>query len=204
MIEGEDGAEIEVYTAEEVQAAKTEAATAKDAEYAPRVKTLEDELTGAKTALGARANEFAQVRKLRDEDVAKLSEAERTIYENGLALAKSEEARVAAETTAQKNLVATAIKAKAGTNEKLEAEMTKAWDMVTVVANTLDEVELKAQMVLGMLSVSQPDLVATANGFSGRFMPPTPAQKEGEDFSDTEAGKGLGAALGLTLETPKK
>lgn len=82
--------------------------------------------------------------------------------------------------------------------------MTKAWELVNVTATTPEEIELKVQMVLGMLSVSQPDLVATANGFSGGFQPPAPARKEGESFADTDGGKALGAELGLTLEEPKK
>lgn len=202
-VEGADGEEIEVYTADEVQARETAAAAAKEAEYAPKITDLEGKLTDTTKRLNERTGEFAQFRKLNDEQVAKLSEAERINYENTLALQKSEEARVAAETNAQKSLVTTAIKVKAGTNTKLEEEMTKAWELVNVVATTPEEVELKAQMVLGMLSVQQPDLVASANGFNGGFAPPAPPRKEGDSFADTDAGKTLANELGLTLE-PKK
>lgn len=204
MIEGEDGAEIEVYTADEVQAKAAEAVAAKETEFGAVRTELEGKLTDAEKRAQERAGEFAQFRKLSEEDKAKLSTAERTIYENTEALARSEEARITAETAAAKNLVTTAIKAKAGTNATLEEEMTKAWELVGVVANTPEEIELKAQMVLGMLSVSKPDLVAAANGFSGGFQPPAPVRKEGDSFADTDSGKALGAELGLTLETPKK
>lgn len=204
MIEGEDGEEIEVYTADEVQARETAAVAAKETEFGVVRTELEGKLTDAEKRAQERAGEFAQFRKLSEEDKAKLSVAERTIYENTEALAKSEEARAIAETASAKALVTTAIKAKAGANATLEAEMTKAWELVNVAATTPDEIELKAQMVLGMLSVSQPDLVATANGFNGSFSPPTPQLKDGETFADTDGGKALGAELGLTLETPKK
>lgn len=203
MIEGENGEEVEVYTADEVQAREAAAVAAKETEFGVERTELTGKLTEAEKRAAERAGEFAQFRKLSEEDKAKLSAAERTIYENTEALEAERAKRVEAETASQKNLVATAIKAKAGSNAKLEEEMTKAWELVTVEAITPEQVELKAQMVLGMLSVSSPDLVAQANGFNGTFTPPAPQQKEGESFADTEAGKNLAKDLGLDLEAKK-
>lgn len=109
MIEGEDGAEIEVYTADEVQAREAAAVAAKETEFGVERTKLTGKLTDAEKRAQERAGEFAQFRKLSEEDKAKLSVAERTIYENTEALAKSEEARVAAETASAKALVTTAI-----------------------------------------------------------------------------------------------
>lgn len=204
MIEGDDGAEVEVYTADEVAAARAEAATAKETELKPKLTELETELTGAKTALAARAGEFAQFRKLSEEQVAALTEKDRVIYENSLALKESEDKRVAAETAGQKALVDNVIAAKAGKNEVLKAKMEEMWPLIGVEAITAEQIEAKAQMVLGAISTSTPNLVAGVAGFSGSYAPPGAKEGDEKAFGETEAGKGLADKLGLTLEPPKK
>lgn len=192
-------ADLEAYVAPKV----TEAVTAKEKEFAPKITALETELTGAKTALKERAGEFATFRKLSDEAVEKLSVAEKTIYENGLALEDERQKRATLEKTQQENAVSAAIKAKAGSNDKLEAKMKEMWPLFGIEANTPEQLESKAKMILGAISQSEPDLVATVAGFSGSHMPPNSQPKEGQTFADTEKGKAAANELGLITEAPK-
>jgi hypothetical protein len=198
----DDGIEIEVYTAEEVQ---TQIAQ-KEAEFTTVKTTLETELDGAKKALGERAGQFAQFRKLNEETIAKLSVAERTIYENGLAL---EEARLARETAEKKNyesIIDSTIRAKAGNDEKLVAKMKDMWSIIGIEAQTPDAIENKARMVMGAISTTEPDLLASVSGFSGgswNNKPDTKINNE-KSFADTDVGKAFGAELGLKLDIEKK
>lgn len=203
MIEGEDGAQVEVYTADELAAARTEGASAKETELKPKMTELETELTGAKTALAARAGEFAQFRKLSEEQVAAMTEKDRIIYENSLALNKANEDRVAAEESAAKERIINVIKAKAGANEALKTKMEEMWPLIAVEAVTPEQIEAKAQMVLGAISTQTPNLVAGVAGFNGSYSPPGDTGTSDKTFGETEAGKGLAERLGIQLE-PKK
>lgn len=199
-----DGVETEVYTADEVAAARVEAAAAKDAEFAPVKTDLEGKLTEAEKKAAERAGEFAQFRKLNEEQVAKLTIAERTIYENGLRLKEAEDARVATEEAGKKAAIATIITAKANGNAELAAKMTEMWPLITVEAATPEQLEAKAQMVLGALTTSVPNLVAQAAGFTGgAYQPPVVKAKEGESYADTASGKALAAEIGLVIPEQK-
>lgn len=203
-----DGQEVEVYTAEEVATASAakvaEAVAAKEAEFAPKITELTGKLTEAEKAAAARAGEFTQFRKLSEEQVAALAEKDRIIYQNSLALKDEQDRRAGLEESAQKAAVAALIKTKAAGNADLEAKMTEMWGLIQVEATTPEQLEAKASMVLGALSTTVPDLVATASGFSGTFQPPNTVRKEGESFADTEAGKNFAAELGLKLTPESK
>lgn len=202
-----EGAEVTAFSQEELDAKVTEATTAKEAEFTPKIKGLEDELGVAKKNLGERANQFAEFRKLNDETVAKLSDAERTIYENGLRLKEESDKRAADEKTARELQVETAIRAKAGTDEKLFTKMKGMWDVIGIEASTPEQIEQKTKMILGAISTTEPDLLASVAGFSnGSFAPPEPAggKKEEKGFGDTERGKDIAKDLGLILEPPAK
>ena len=189
-------------SADEVTAKILEVTKAKEDEYTPKLKEKEDELIKAKTALGERANQFATFRKLNDETVAKLTDAERIIYENGLALSKANDDRLAVEKKNQENLVETAIRAKSGTDEKLFNKMKDMWGMIGIEANTPEQIDQKTKMILGAISTTEPNLLASVSGFSnGSYMPPKQGdeKKEGESFADTEKGKKMGEELGLKL-----
>ncbi len=198
IITTDDGKELEVYTAEEVQAKVEEVSKSKE--------QVETELTEAKKALNERAGQFAQFRKLNDDTVAKLSAAERTIYENGLAL---EEARVARETSEKKiqeSMVDNAIRAKAGSDEKLYTKMKDMWSIIGIEANTQEAIENKTKMVLGAISTTEPDLLASVSGFSGGAWTPEPQKTTSDEksFADTDAGKKIANELGLKLSTDNK
>lgn len=204
-ITNDAGEEIEVYTADEVAAARAETETKVKGEYEPKLTEATEKLTDAEKRAAERAGEFAQFRKLSDEAVLKLSVAERTIYENGLALEQERTKRVEAETSARKAQVDSIIKTKAGGNQPLIDKMNEMWPLMNIEALTPEQIEAKATMVLGALSTTVPDLVAQANGFAGgSYQPPQAAKKEGESYADTEAGKKGAAELGLMVEAPKQ
>lgn len=206
----EDGTEIEVFTAEEVAAKAQEAATAARTEvegtYKPQVETLTSKLTEAEKRAAQRAAEFREFRRLSDEQKAELSEKDRIIYENQLRLEEERVAREEEAKTRQEAIVDSALKKTAGSNEQLYTKMKELWPNVNIAASTPEEIELKTRMVLGMISTTQPDLVASINGFSGSggYTPPSPARREGDSYADTDAGKAAAAELGLVIEVPKK
>lgn len=198
----DNGDEIEVFTADEV----TARVTARETEFNTEKAALTGQLTEAQQALKERAGEFAQFRKLSDDAVSKLSIAEKTIYENGLAIHDQIEKNKVLEATILGNQVDSSIKNIAGTDEKLVAEVKKMWGLVGIEANTPETIEQKTRMILGMISVATPDLVATVQGFSGgSFKPPETKKVEGNSQVSVEritaGAKELGLdpkALGIT------
>lgn len=200
-----DDNEIEVYTAADVQAAEVAAAEKMRGEYAPKVTALETELTGAKSALAQRAGEFANFRKLSDEAVAKLDEAQRTIYNNGLLLQEERDKNAKSEKDRVEKQVDVAIRAKAGTDEKLYTKMKDMFGIIGIEATTPEAIETKVKMVIGAIGVTEPDLVASVAGFSGGSFQPPVVKKEGEaGFGDTPQGKSFANDLGLKIEPEKK
>ncbi len=208
-IMNDEGQEIEVYTADEVKARETAAADtavkAKEGEWGKTKADLDAELASAKKALGDRAGEFGQFRKLHDDVVAKLTVAERTIYENQKAMADANEKNEATAKAAREKAIEASIRAKVGTDEKLFGKVKDMYNSINIEANTIEEIEKKTLAALGALGTTEPDLLASVAGFSGgSYVPPT-AKKEGEKtFGDTERGKAIAADLGLKLEADKK
>lgn len=199
-----EGEEIEVYTAAEVTARETSAVQAKEIEFGKTKAQLDADLAETRKALSERAGEFKQFRKLTDDQTAKLSVAERTIYENGLLLQEEREKSSKREKEIYEGQVNSALKAKSGNDEKVFLRMKDIWGIIGIDAKTPEEIERKTQMVVGAIKNSEPDLVATIAGFGGSALPP---KKEGEgekDFSQTEKGKAGASELGLMMEAPKK
>lgn len=205
-ITNDEGVEVEVFTADEVKTQVTAAETAKENEYKPKLTAAEAETQRLDGLLKARGEEFKQFRKLSDEQVSKLSIAEKTIYDNGLLLQEERDKNAARDKESHDNLVLATIKGKVGTDEKLITKVKDMYALIGIEARTPEEIERKTAMVLGAISTTEPDLLAGVAGFSGgSFEPPKKkTQKEGESFADTDAGKAFGAELGLTLEVPKK
>lgn len=199
-----DGNEVEAFTTDEHAAGITQAVTARETEFGAKLTDAEKKIAEKDAALAARAAEFGQFRKLNEETLAKLSEAERTIYQNQLLAKEESDSRAAKEKDAQEKAIDAAIKQKAGNNTALQARMKEMWTVVGVEATTPEQIEQKTAMVLGAIGATQPDLVASLPGFSGSHLPPQKQQKEGESFADTDRGKAAGAELGLKLETPKQ
>lgn len=204
-ITNDGGEEIEVFTAEEVTAREAGVRTAVEGEYKPKLDAAEAEKIRLDGLLKSRAQEFAGFRELNEEQVSQLAEKDRIIYENQLAIKKAEDLRVAGIETAHKTAVAAAIDARAGGNAKLKEEMEKMWGLIGIEAQTPEQIESKVLVVLGALSTSSPDLMASVNGFQGgSFAPPKAPGSGDKSFADSDAGKAGAAELGLMVEAPKK
>lgn len=193
-----DGAEVEVYTADEVTAAKAAERTAVEGEYKPKLDEMNLKLTAAEVRAAERAGEFKQFRELNEKQVAELSEKDRIIYENTKALKLATDEIHAERNKGIEAQVAAAIAAKAAGNDKLAGRMKDMWSVIGIAATTPEQIALKANMVLGALSTTEPDLVASVGTFSGSALPPTGGKKE-ESFADTERGKAAAAELGFKL-----
>ena len=116
------------------------------------------------------------------------------------------EKRESAEKTAKENQVVAAIRSKVGTDEKAFTRVKDMYSIMGIEANTPEEIEKKILASIGALRTTEPDIVASVNGFGGGggYIPPV-AHAEGEkSFADTEEGKKFGAELGLKLEVDKK
>lgn len=199
----EDGVtEIEVFTPAEVATQVAQATAKVTDELTPKITTLEADLKEAKETLSTRTGEFKQFRKLSDEQVAKLGIAEKTIYENGLAM---EEMRLKSEKAtkdAQEATVNNLIRNKVGTDEKLFTKVKDMYSLIGTEAITPEQISSKILSALGAISATEPDLIAGVAGFTGGYRPPVSADDK-KGFGETERGKAGANELGLTLE-PKK
>lgn len=200
-----NGEEVEVFTAAEVQERETTVRTAVEGEWKPKVDTLESDLKGAKTALATRANEFAQFRKLSDEQVAKLGDAERTIYENQLSLAEKDEKIAESDKRVYEGNVTSAIRAKVGNDQKLFDKVRDMYKIINLEDLTPEQIATRVNAAVGAIGQTEPDLLAAA-GFSmgGGFEPPKAKEEGQKSYADTEEGKAAAAALGIILEAPKQ
>lgn len=193
---------------DEVTARVTEAVTAKETEFSGVKTELEGKIAEKDKALGARANEFAQFRKLTDEAYAKLDDVSKQLYENQLAQNTEREKRAEDEKVAHAATVDSFLKTKAGTDEKLFSKMKEMWAIVGIEANNPEQMEQKAKMILGAIGTTEPDLLASIGGLNGGVF--APGQSGGdrtverkESFADTEKGKAGAAELGLPIEVKK-
>lgn len=206
----ENGAVVEgAMLPDEVTTKVSEAVTAKETEFNTTKTELEGKLAEKDRALGARANEFAQFRKLTDDAVAKLSDVEKQLYENQLAQQTDREAREVSDKATREANVKSFIRTKAGTDDKLFAKMEEMWAVVGIQANTPEEMEQKAKMIIGAIGSTEPDLIASLGSMNGSAFVPggnTEGGQKNEDagFGTTEKGKNFAADLGIVIEPPKK
>lgn len=194
-VEIEGQGEVELYTADEVAAAKAEV----ENQYKPKLEEATTKLTEADKRAAERAGEFKQFRELNEKQVADLSEKDRILYENTKVIKEGQELLAAERNKGIQSQVDAAIAAKAGGNEKLAARMKDMWSMIAIEANTPESIAQKAAMVLGALSTTEPDLVASVGTFSGAAMPPGDNPTGEKNFADTERGKAAAAELGIKL-----
>lgn len=195
-----EGATIDVYTAEELAAKATEVENT----YKPQVTTLTEKLTDAEKRMAERAGEFAQFRKLSDDQVKELSVAQRTIYENSLLLQAEREKNAGADKQAYESAVGQAIRAKVGNDPKLIEKAREMYDLIGLEDVTPEQIQARAAAAVGALSQTQPDMVASLGFTNGSFEPPKAKEAGEQSYADTEAGKAAAKALGLTLEPPKQ
>lgn len=203
-IKQDDGTEIEVFTAEEVTARETAVRTAVEGEYKPQLTEAQQKLVEAATAASKRAVEFGEFRKLSEEQVTKLSEAERIIYENGVLLQTEREKGVAAAKTARETSIAAAIRARVGTDQKVLDKVRSMYDLINLEDLTPEAIAARVSAAVGALGQTEPDLLASIGLTVGGGYQPPQTQEGDKSFADTEAGKAGAAALGLLVEEPKK
>lgn len=196
-----DGVETEVYTAAEVEVQRAGV----KAEYEPKLTAAEAETVRLDGLLKERADEFKGFRKMNEDQVAKLTAAERIIYENGLALEKEREINAGHAKTAKESAIAKAVRAKVGTDTKLFEEALKMYQLVGIDDTTPEGITARATAAFGALSTTQPDLLASA-GFSsgGGFAPPVEQNENDKGFGTTDAGKAFAERMGMLVEPPKK
>lgn len=199
-----EGAEIEVYTADEVAARETAARTAVEGEFKPKLTDAETKLADANKRLSERAGEFAQFRKLNEEQVAKLSVAERTIYENQVAMQQKDEQIAANNKKVYESAVVAAIKGKIGADQALFDKVKGMYDLINLDDATPEGIAARVNAALGAIGGTQPDLLAAAGVSFGSHEPPKPKEQEKATFADSEAGKAGAAELGIMVEAPKK
>lgn len=192
-----EGATIEVYTAEEL--------AAKEAEFTTVRIVLEEKLTDAEKRATERAGEFAQFRKLSDEQVSKLTVAERTIYENQVAMAAKDELLAAADKKTYDSTVDATIRAKVGNDPKVFEKVKAMYSLIGLEDVTPEQMQARVSAAAGAVMQTEPDLLAMVSVTpGGSFEPPKPKAQGEQSFADTEKGKSFAKALGLTTEPPKE
>lgn len=196
-----DGVETEVFTAAEVEAAKT----AVKGEFEPKLTAAEQEKVRLEGLLKDRAEEFKGFRKLSDENVAKLDANARVMYENGLALEAEREKNAGYAKVAKDSAIATAVRAKVGTNEKLFEEAMKMYQIVSLDDTTPEGIAKRANAAFGALSTDQPNLLAAA-GFqmSGGFAPPVEDADGKKSFADAPQGEAFAKRMGMLTKPPEE
>ena len=199
-----EGAEIEVYTAEEVTARETAAKTEVEGIWKPQLVEATEKLTDAEKRAAERAGEFANFRKLSDEQVAKLTVAERTIYENTLLLQAEKDKNIENDKKVYDAAVDATIRAKVGNDPKLFEKAKAMYKVIGLEDATPEQMQQRATAAVGALVQTEPDLLAVIGvSSSGSYMPPVAAAKD-DSFAATERGKAGAAELGLIIEAPKK
>ncbi len=197
-----NGEMVEVYTAAERDADIAAAKTAVEGEWKPKVDGLTKDLTEAQKAAAARSGEFKEFRRLSEEQVEKLSEANRVIYQNTVLLADKDAKLAEGEKNTRETAINAAIAAKVS-DAKVAAEVRKMYDIIGLDDSTPEKIAERTQAALGALGANQPDMLAAVGLGGGTWEPPTTARTE-KSFADTDNGKALAAELGLQVEAPKK
>lgn len=200
----EDGTEIDVFTAEEVTAREAAVRTAVEGEYKPQLTEAQQKLNEANIAAAKRAEEFGQFRKLSDEQVAKLDEAQRIVYQNGLLLQQERDKNAEATKVARETSISAAIRTRVGTDQKVFDKVRSMYDLVTLADQSPEQIAARVAAAVGALGQTEPDLLASIGlTASGGYQPPQQQQGD-KTFADSEAGKAGAAALGLMTEAPKE
>ena len=200
VIKQDDGTEVEVYTADEMNAQRDEAIKAKEEEFGGKLKLTETERDEARKALGERTSEFQQFRKLNEEQKAKLTIAEQTIYRNQ---ELAEENRIKQEESTKKNhenIIESTIRAKAGNDEKLFAKLKDTYSLIGIDDSTVEGINARLNMAIGALTTTAPDMLANIGGFSNGSFVPKIHQEQEKNYADTEAGQAVANELGLKIK----
>lgn len=191
----DDGTEIEVFTAEEVQAQIAE----KETEFGKTKAEMEADLAETKKALNERSGEFKQFRRLTDDAVAKLSIAEKTLYDNQLLMEELRAKQIESDKVIKESQLDSVIRARAGGDENLFKKIKDVYSVIAIDAQTPEQINNKINMALGAIGTTEPDLLASIGSFSGGSFKPAEEKTEEKSFADTDKGKALADTIGLKL-----
>ncbi len=195
-----NGEEVEVYTAAERDADIAAAKAAVEGEYKPKLTAAETESKRLEGLLEVRAGEFGEMRKLSEEQLSKLTAAERINYENVMLLAAEREKNSKADKAAYEATVTATIRGKVGNDPKLFEEARKMYDLIGLEDITPEGVGRRADAAIGALGRIEPDLLAAAGMGGGDFKPPVQGDGGKTSFADSEAGKVMANELGIQTE----
>lgn len=194
-----NGQEVEVYTADEVAAAKTEV----EGQYKEKLTAAEAEKIRLEGLLTQRAKEFegqrTEFKRLSKEQQDKLTETELALYKNMEILADRDAKLGEADKKAYDAAVMAAITARTGGDDALTKKVREMYDLIQLEDVTPEQIAARAAAALGAVGVSTPNLLAQAGFSSGSFEPPKP-RTDTASFSDTDEGKQLASRLGLKVE----
>lgn len=199
-----DGVEVDVFTTDEVAARETATRTAVEGEWKPKFETAEQERVRLDGLLTARAKEFegarTEFKRLSEEQVAKLDIAQRTIYENGLALQTEREQRNKIEKTAHDSAVDVAISARVKGNKELFTKVKEMYGLVGLSDITPEQITTRVNAAFGALGQTAPDLLASAGFGGGGYEPPKREDDGKESFADSERGKAGIKQLNIAMD----
>lgn len=202
----EDGVtEVEMFTADELAAARTSAATETEGKFKPQLDEMGAKLTAAEQRAANRSQEMSEFRKLSEAQVLKMTETERALYENQQILAAEREKNAGADKKAYDAAVSAVIRAKVGKSEDLFKKVHDMYQIVNLEDITPEQMAMRANAAFGAIATTEPDLLAAAGfGPGGSFEPNAQQKKSDTSFADTERGQAGADELGLLTKPPEK
>lgn len=198
---GEDGVEVEAFTAEE-RDAHTNAIV--EQKLSEERAIHEAKLKERDEISEAQKGNIGRLRVLTETQKNELSEAQKTIYENQQSIEQDRVDRENADKARADALLDAEVKAKSNGNPDLEKKIRDNLSLINIDARTPEQITAKVALARGGVFEQNPDMLAVVGGYTGSVYPggDRPTERK-ESFADTPQGKAMGEALGLTMEVPK-
>lgn len=195
-----NGEQVDVYTAAERQADIDAAKAQVENEWKPKLETAEQERARLDGLLTQRSRELAgqdaKFKRLSDEQVAKLDEKDRIIYQNQVDLATERENVAKTNKTIHDSAVDTAIRARTGSNEEVFNKVKGMYALIQLEDLTPEQIAIRVNAAVGAVGTTERDLLASAGFGGGGFEAPVANDdKTAITSRQQEIAKGLGIAL---------
>lgn len=186
-----NGEKVQVYTAAERQADIDTAKAQVESEWKPKFETAEQEKVRLAGILETRTKEFGTARegfrRLSDEQVGKLDEKDRIIYQNQLDIATERETNAKTNKSIHDAAVDVAIRARTGSNEEIFKKVKGMYGLINLEDLTPEQITTRVNAAVGAIGTTERDLLASAGFGGGGFEAPviqndekqlTPKQQE--------------------------